>query len=366
MDLAIYINELLGLKGEVNVPGVGFFAQKRINGYYSESEGKFYPPRHEIVFDPVTRDDEGLADYISQKKNISPASAKYFIEKYATGLKQEASTQSAAITGLGHLFYEYSALTFKADKNAEQNDPAFYGLAPVKIYKTEKKASETKAVDTPLVIKKDPTLEPETAVTEPQVEEEVVEEQRFSPTFDQASVYEEEVVEEERGGRNYIWIIVLLIVVIGLLCFGVAYQYKPEWFGKPRPVDTMIIVNGPKPVAKKPDTVNATKTDTIAKDTVAKITPNAASTLTIDSAKSHWEVFLSAVKTKTKAEEEIENYKAAGIPAFISPDAKGKLLIKIIAGSYASEEEAEKAKNDLIKTGKVSKNIYSLEIKPKK
>ena len=30
MDLAIYINELLGLQGEVNVPGVGYFAQKRI------------------------------------------------------------------------------------------------------------------------------------------------------------------------------------------------------------------------------------------------------------------------------------------------------------------------------------------------
>jgi len=116
MDLAIYINELLGLQGEVNVPGVGYFAQKRIAGYYNENEKKFYPPRHEITFDPDPRDDDGLAAYISKKKNISPASAKYFIEKYTSGLKQRASEQHADIAGLGKLHYEYSALTFKPNK----------------------------------------------------------------------------------------------------------------------------------------------------------------------------------------------------------------------------------------------------------
>src|SRR3569832_2188036 len=116
MDLAIYINELLGLKGEVNVPGIGFFQQKRINGYYSENEKKFYPPRHEIVFDPQPKEDDGLSAYISEKKNISPASAKYFIDKYTTGLKTKAAEQKVDITGLGHLFYEYSTLAFKADK----------------------------------------------------------------------------------------------------------------------------------------------------------------------------------------------------------------------------------------------------------
>src|SRR5437588_8847087 len=91
MDLAIYINELLGLRGEVNVPGVGCFSQKRIAGYYNEGEKKLYPPHHEIVFNPEPRDDDGLAAYISKKKNISPASARYFIEKYTAGLKQKAA-----------------------------------------------------------------------------------------------------------------------------------------------------------------------------------------------------------------------------------------------------------------------------------
>src|SRR5215469_2792355 len=116
MDLAIYINELLGIRGEVNVPGIGFFQHQRIGGYYNENERKFYPPHHDIVFDPQPKEDDGLAAYISNKKNISPASAKYFIDKYTTGLKAQAAEHKVDITGLGHLFYEYSLLAFKPDK----------------------------------------------------------------------------------------------------------------------------------------------------------------------------------------------------------------------------------------------------------
>ena len=69
MDLAIYISELLGLQGEVCLPGVGTFAQVRINGYYNENENKFYPPAHDINFVPQSKDDERLAKYIAGKKN---------------------------------------------------------------------------------------------------------------------------------------------------------------------------------------------------------------------------------------------------------------------------------------------------------
>jgi cell division septation protein DedD len=221
-----------------------------------------------------------------------------------------------------------------------------------------------------------PESEPAPIVETPKTEEEPVK-QEWTPIFDPPPVYNEEPEEPEeepRGGRP--WVIILLIVIIGLLCFGVAYQFRPEWFGKQRPVDTTIIVNGPPPAAKQPDTTKAAQKDTTVKSPQAQpaaktaltqpAVSNAQQGLVIDSTKSHWEVFLSAFKTKTRANEEIEKYKAAGIPAFISPDAKGKLLIKIIAGSYDTEADAEKAKNDLIKTGKVPKNIYSLEIKPRK
>jgi len=141
MDLAIYINELLGLRGEVNVPGVGYFTQKRIAGYYNESEKKLYPPHHEIVFNPEPRDDDGLAVYISKKKNISPASARYFIEKYTAVLKQKASDGNAEISGLGQLYYEYATLAFRTDKKSGENTPSFYGFAPVRTSKASGQAA---------------------------------------------------------------------------------------------------------------------------------------------------------------------------------------------------------------------------------
>ena len=132
MDLAVYINELLGLEGEVNVPGFGRFAHTRINGYYYEKENKFYPPTHKINFDPEVKADERLATFISEKKNISLASAKYFIDKYVNGLKQQIPVQGADISGIGQLYLNNSTIGFK-DILSKETDPAFFGLKPVSV-----------------------------------------------------------------------------------------------------------------------------------------------------------------------------------------------------------------------------------------
>ncbi len=277
MDLAIYINELLGLQGEVNVPGVGYFAQKRIAGYYNENEKKFYPPRHEITFDPDPRDDDGLAAYISQKKNISPASAKYFIEKYTSGLKQRASEQRVDIAGLGQLHYEYSALAFKPNKKFEENDPSFYGFSPVKTHKGGGQAvvvddapinvgphaikppstEEYKPIP-PQVVEKKPEVVIPSPVEEPV--EEAPTEVTFSTTktFVPPPVY----VEEEPVNRaKSIWIVILLVVIIVLLIFGIAYQYNPGWFSRNSKEDTTVIVKT-LPAAVKADSVNKKDTST--------------------------------------------------------------------------------------------------------
>ena len=134
MDLAIYISELLGLRGEVNLPGIGYFAQVRSNGYYNERENKFYPPGHQVNFRPQSVEDDILAKYISEKKHISLASSIYFIDKYVIGLKQQVALQDVDIAGLGYLQTKDSVLTFKANNAGRENDPAFYGFAPVKTY----------------------------------------------------------------------------------------------------------------------------------------------------------------------------------------------------------------------------------------
>lgn len=349
MDLAIYINELLGLQGEVNVPGIGVFSQKRVNGYYNEADGKFYPPHHEIVFGTEPTEDNGLADYISQKKNISPASAKYFIEKYAAGIQQDASAQSATITGLGILFYEYSTLTFKAEKNAQANDPAFYGLAPVEPYK----AAETAAVEqerltqdaAPVEEQTDETTAAvETPAWEPPAEEEVSD----INTDEEQPVYEYGEEQPKSGGRR--WVVILLVIMVLLLAFGVSYQYKPEWFGKKRPVDTTIIINGPPPApVKKQDTVkNAAPADTV------------TASVTIDTfAVVRYEVQAGAFRTSKKINAVMKAYEKLGLHPRILTHATGPLH-KITLGTYFIESEGERVVDSIKKIPGIVKNDIQL------
>ncbi|MFD2145681.1 hypothetical protein [Mucilaginibacter antarcticus] len=134
MDVGFYLGELLMQQGEVSVPGLGYFVQVRGSGYYNDEERKFYPPYHQAQFDAQSIDDDALAEYIANKKNISVASARYFCEKYITNLKQQAIISEVQLGNLGWFYTELSQLTFKpADKIID--DTIFYGFEPVSINK---------------------------------------------------------------------------------------------------------------------------------------------------------------------------------------------------------------------------------------
>jgi hypothetical protein len=358
MDLAIYINELLGLKGEVNVPGIGFFEQKRVSGYYNEREKKFYPPRHEITFDPQQKEDDGLAAYISTKKNISPASAKYFIDKYSTGLKAQASEQKVDITGLGHLYYEYSALSFRADKSHDASDPSFYGLAPVK---AEKNEGIPKIVEKP-TLKQEPVVEKPVKEAPPEaVEVEAVDEEKAIFT-DTRTYIPQEVEEEENTGRGGTWVIVLLIVIVLLLGFGVLYQYKPAWFGRKEAVDTTIIIRSEPAVIKKTDSV---KTSGI-KDTASPgINPSGTIKPSIDTfATKRFELLAGAFPSKAKANLQMEKLKKLGLQPRLLSHATGPLN-KITLGTYFNRDQAVKTKDSILKvTGISPEDIYIQSYNP--
>lgn len=359
MDLAIYINELLGLKGEVNVPGIGFFEQKRVSGYYNEREKKFYPPHHEIIFDPQTKEDDGLAAYISTKKNISPASAKYFIDKYAAGLKAQASEQKVDITGLGHLYYEYSVLSFKADKSHEAGDPSFYGLAPVK---AEKSKGASKVIEKP-AIKPDSVVEtPQKETDTESVKVEGVEEEQSIFT-DTRNYIPQEAYEEEGGtGRGRAWVIVLLVVIVGLLGFGVLYQYKPAWFGRKEAADTTIIIRSAPPAIKKTDTAKASA----AKDTtVAGSKPSGTIKPAIDTfATKRFELLAGAFPSKAKADLQMEKYKKLGLQPRLLSHATGPLN-KITLGTYFDRDQANKTRDSILKvTGIGPNDIYVQSYNP--
>src|ERR1700740_3296208 len=141
MDVAYYLSELLGQLGEVNVPGLGFFVQERIEGYYNAADSTFYPPKNKVHFDQQTIDDDDdtLAQYIAEKKNISLASPRYFTEKYISNLKQEAIMKDVPLADLGYLYIEGPKIIFKP-ADVMKNDPAVFGYSPLRLLKPQRAA----------------------------------------------------------------------------------------------------------------------------------------------------------------------------------------------------------------------------------
>lgn len=279
MDIAYYISDLLAQQGELTVPSLGYFVQIRMAAYYDNQEKKFYPPHYSVQFDPqIIDEDESLANYIAASKNISQASAKYFIEKYITNLKSQAVVEDVPFGNLGTFSSDGLKLTFKsATKN---DDPAFFGHPAISVNRIGDNqparttatapipavtaSADTTATSTPANAAPEPTKNipppsPAPAVMAP-----------LNSTPPQEEVYED---EPRKVG---IWIALAVIVVALAIAAGAIYKYKPELFRK-------LTFQKPKAPVEKP--VAAYKTDTVAdfpKDTLTQNVPIQNDTVNVD------------------------------------------------------------------------------------
>jgi hypothetical protein len=376
MDLAIYIKELLGLHGKVNVPGIGYFSQIRINGYYNEHENKFYPPHHQVNFDPQLIENDELAKYIADKKNISLASSMYFVDKYVIGVKQQVATQKVNIAGLGYLYTEQAELEFKPNNEYWESEPSFYGLPPVTVYKNGEhptvtytpSVSEPAPVSESLPVTEDVPVNEDVHVIEDvsvnDVPEEILTEQ---VTVDSELVAPAVLVQgqtdyiydepEPKRSVNF-WVIVLLIIIVAILAVTGIYINKPslidKYIGKQEPPEVVKTV-------PRPDT--AIKSSP-AKDSVAKTSPAIDKTQTLVTASQqpsstppdtntrvHYEILGGAFGKLSEAETAIKNYHDMGFDARVL-DVPGKKH-KVTLGTYYSYNEAASAKKKLLSTGKI-------------
>lgn len=384
MDLAVYINELLGLEGEVNVPGIGRFAHTRINGYYNEKENKFYPPAHKINFDAEAQPDDKLATFISDKKNISLASSKYFIDKYVNGLKQQIPLQGVDIAGIGQLYLNGSIIGFRDDSQAKETDPAFFGLKPVSVDELVEKPSvkytpppvkveeEKKApsiadqVMTDLINDRVPPAPPKPAETEqpPVIEKPTIIEKTEEPAEEEYS-YEEPV----QRNNNNTWIAVLLILIIALLALMGLYKYKPEWFDrskdKPQTFTAIDSTAGQPADTSSTDSTKkvVTKQDSLTK-AQALVTNN---TNAVDTtAVLHYELLAGAFKSEEQANEILKRYQNIGLRPRILKHTQGNSY-KITLGTYFDKGVAQKAKDSMLNATKMNKgDIFLQTYKPKR
>lgn len=392
MDVAYYISELLGQLGEVNVPGLGYFARLRIDGYYDENEAILHPPQYKVAFDRKSIDDEVLYQYIAEKKNISLASSKYFTEKYITNLKEQANGNEVLFAEMGSIAIANGVITFKA-ASTSANDPAFFGYPQIKLNKLgDAPVAESTAPKTPepvyipepeLMV--EPVEKPELAeqVHEVPVSEEY-QPQSYKPqptvysqdpaTYEPADEHDELVdvdvphIEYKRPKRlTYVRVIIALAVVAALLVlviFGL-YKYDPVLFNEFTTTKTTPVVvkhdsiktdtaaKQTNDTSKNPSTVKA---DTTAKIRAAATPPVVNDTLT----KVHYEILGGAFQTLDEANIAIGNYKHLQINARILNNVPGKLY-KVTLGTYFDYQQAVNAEDTLLKTKKLSKNSISLQ-----
>jgi cell division protein FtsN len=372
MDIANYLSELLGLHGEVNVPGLGYFVHRRVNGYYNDAEGKFYPPGYTIHFDPQTiEDNDTLAKYIAESKKISLASSKYFTEKYIAGLKTEVTLQDVPFANVGWFYMDKGRIAFRAEEKHADNISVF-GYQPINIKKLSGEQGTSAVKTVTVILQPPPPLLPlPTAPTLPA--QMPVQPQQVQPQedFQQQPVVEqpEEYVEEEQEAKRGIsvWVIVVIIaIILAAGAFGL-YKYKPGLFDRrgeqiQQPDESK---DAAKPVLKADTDTTKIVAPTI--DTPAKAISKPDSTLnktTVPAkadtvAKPVYVIFIGSFKTLTRGEIELAKYKKAGVDARIwSGPGTGK-RIKIITGSFATSAEAETERTKLITSKKIGKDSYS-------
>jgi len=351
MNLADYLSELLGLHDEVNVPGLGYFVRNRVNAYYNDAEARFYPPYHQVKFVPQPNDDETFAQYVADKKNISLASSKYFVEKFITKLKEDAPKGKFLFADLGSFQSDLDQLVFKPNERIPA-DPAFYGFPPVDLFKAAQPIPAD--VKKPVLAPDQPAIAPVPSATNTPPPPRAV----HSPEY-----YEEEV-EPKRGVS--VWLIVLIIAaILGLAVFGV-YKFYPRAFDKVKDeynkltgkaTDTPAVIHKVPPPVKK----DTTKAAQAAVDTTTKA---AAPTVKPDSAKApHWEAITNSYVNLQAANARVAHLRGLGYNAYVVLNAPGP-RIHVSVGAYPTEGAADSVINLLVKAGKIKKGPIAIKVNP--
>jgi len=351
MNLADYLSELLGLHDEVNVPGLGYFIRNRVSAFYNDTEGRFYPPYHQVKFVPQPKDDDTFAQYVADKKNISLASSKYFVEKFITKLKEDASKGKYLFADLGSFQSDLGQLVFKPNERIPA-DPEFYGFPPVAIFKAATPLHAEVKRPAPVPDQPTPAPVPPAAAMPP------------PPRGIHAPEYYEEEVEQKK--RVNVWLILLVVLaLLGLAAFGV-YKFYPQAFDKVKDeynkltgktADTAAVIRHESKEIKK-DTAKKTMPVT---DTAKKAATTAAKP---DSVKApRWEAITNQFNNLQPANARVAYLKRMGYNAYIVLDAPGP-YIHVSVGAYPTEAEADSVLNLLYKAGKIKNPKVSVKINP--
>jgi len=427
MDIAEYIIELLQQQKVAVVPGLGSFHTSKVEGYYNKEQQQFYPPSLQAQFDPEQREGTDLADLISEKRQISPASSRYFIEKFVTTLKDRVQTDNVPLGNMGVFSLRRNELAFEPNSLNESYE-LFYGLAPAKLkrnsafraqaieaelgtasptttsspfFSTPRNTEPVTPVDPPKVLETPAPVEaPKAAEIPANIEtpptpinthfipvsdienrepvdlvDGIMVDHAAQPTHqpaiahDEVPAEEEYVEEEEKRGVN-IWLILsIIIVILGVAVIGL-YKYQPHLFDRIFPPQKQA---APKPIVKVSTTdslnaLNDNEHDTAVvnpdKPIPKQVTP---STLPTAAPVDTFGVVIAALPSASTAETEAQRYRKLGFPQTeVRRKPNSKKLFFVNVGTYFNLDSAQANRQKILKQLDLSSNEISVQKYPYK
>lgn len=412
MDILLYLIELLKTRKNIGVAGLGTFYKQKSPGKYDVAQHAFIPPSYALSFTTDLIEQEELANYISQERNITVESANYYISEFAERIQNElAEKQEVDLANLGKLELSNGEINFTETAG---NDIGFdfYGLPKVAEIENEdalsnssSNAEENKLEE----IVEENKLEEENPGQETEVEENVLlnddqevfeeisevknnpvtyhhlnenppvietVEEESKPEPDEnfevkpQAVFEEEPEFEEEEAKKGLpffmkfLIAFLIIVALGAIVYFINPNFFNNYFNK-NFGDKQEQVIAPVLADSLSKTVDTIAVDTLAQNNdLIKLSTDSITKPKIDSsAVTTYEVLVSAVATEKKANRIIANLAKEGVQA--KKIKLSKTMINISAGTFLTEYEA-KLYRDSLRVVLKNQGIYIQPIKPKK
>lgn len=411
MDILLYITELLQSRKTIGIVGLGTLYKKKSPGKYDTEKHAFVPPTYALTFTTELKEQEELANFISEKRNITLESANYYISEFADKIHaQLAEQQEADLEPLGKLKSVDGAIILIADQNSNFGFE-FYGLptlnelpkeninlveesakeiatpAPEMIapeIRTEEVIEENKlaeenpgqetaddSINNPFEVDDQPSYEEISeiqsvpVVEKPAINEFKTEEEpapiipnTYTPNYD----YED---DEKPNKTGKIWLKIFIVLVIIALGSAIVYFFFPDLLNRKienapdnKPLTTIPVAPIDSPVLNL-DSINLADSLAKSKNTVnvPKDTPKVDSTKTII-----YEVIGSAERNQKRIDYVISYMKKRGIDAKALKNVPGK-LIKISLGSFTDYDLA-KEYQDSLRVKLKNPQIYIQSIKP--
>ncbi len=128
MDILLYLTELLQTRKTVGIVGLGTLYKKKSPGKYDATQHAFIPPSYVLAFTTELKEQEELASFISQRRNISIESSNYFIGEFAEQIQAKLHDHHEAdLEPIGKLKLVNGEIVFEPEAESSFGFE-FYGL----------------------------------------------------------------------------------------------------------------------------------------------------------------------------------------------------------------------------------------------